>query len=57
MFNRLYLADPESVGNAQATQVRNALGVPTGGFGRINSGTLAGDFLPRSGQVVARFQF
>jgi len=40
---------------AQAPQAVNALGVPTGGFGYINSGSLANP--ARSGQIVARFEF
>jgi hypothetical protein len=54
VFNRAYLNNPDS-GNALATQVRNAAGVPVSGFGRINAGSVFSP--PRSGQVVARFQF
>lgn len=53
VFNRTYLNNPDS-GNAQATQVI-ANGQVISGFGRINTGST---FLPpRSGQIVARFQF
>jgi hypothetical protein len=54
IFNRTYLNNPDS-GNAQATQQTNALGVPISGFGRINSGSVFAP--PRSGQLVARFEF
>jgi hypothetical protein len=55
IFNRRYFADPES-GNALATQ-RLEGGVPISGFGRINPAAFPGDFRPRSGQIVGRFQF
>ncbi|HYO83482.1 MAG TPA: TonB-dependent receptor [Bryobacteraceae bacterium] len=55
IFNRRYFSDPES-GNALATQ-RSENGVPIAGFGRINPAGFPGDFRPRSGQIVARFQF
>jgi hypothetical protein len=53
-FNRTYFANPDS-GNPAQTQTRNAAGVPTSGFGRINSASLANT--PRNGQIVARFQW
>ena len=53
-FNRTYLANPDS-GNPTQTQTRNAAGVPTSGFGRINPASLANT--PRNGQIVARFQW
>jgi hypothetical protein len=53
-FNRTYLNNPDS-GNALATQTRNAQGAPISGFGRINPGSVFTP--PRSGQIVARFQF
>jgi hypothetical protein len=56
IFNRRYFADPES-GNALATQRFDANGVPIAGFGRINSAAFPGDYRPRTGQIVARFQF
>jgi hypothetical protein len=53
IFNRIGVPGP-SAGNALATQVVNAAGVPQSGFGYMNasSGTAG-----RTGQVVARFQF
>lgn len=54
VFNRTYLNNP-SFNNAGATQARNANGVVTAGFGRIDAGSTFGP--PRSGQIVARFQF
>ena len=56
IFNRRYFPDPES-GNALATQRVDANGVPIAGFGRINPAGFPGDFRPRTGQIVARFQF
>ncbi len=53
-FNRIYMNDP-SAANPLQTQTRNALGVPTAGFGRIDTGSLVTQ--PRNGQIVARFQF
>lgn len=54
VFNRTYLNNPDS-GNAQATQLVGQNGQIVSGFGRINTGST---FLPpRSGQIVARFQF
>ncbi|HKD04348.1 MAG TPA: TonB-dependent receptor [Bryobacteraceae bacterium] len=65
-FNRANMADPISV-NALATQSRNSAGVPTAGFGYINSQSLGnGSTLnnntglggnPRQGQLLLRFQF
>jgi hypothetical protein len=55
VFNRVYLNNPDST-NALATQAVNAAtGQTTSGFGRINTGTT--NLPPRSGQIVARFQF
>jgi hypothetical protein len=54
VFNRTEFNNPDST-NALATPTRNAAGVPTAGFGRINPGSLYAN--PRSGQIVARFQF
>jgi hypothetical protein len=56
VFNRLQFNNPDS-GNALAAQVRNSQGVPTSGFGRINTGGVFADRPARSGQIVARFQF
>ena len=53
-FNRVYLNNPTAT-NALATQQVNAAGVPTSGFGRIDSGSVATS--PRTGQIVARFQW
>ena len=53
-FNRTQINNPDST-NALATQTRNSAGVPTAGFGRINPGSLYSN--PRSGQILARFQF
>ena len=53
-FNRYFPANPDS-GNPLQTQQRNPQGVPTAGFGRINSSNLGS--APRNGQLVARFEF
>ena len=53
-FNRIQLNNPDSA-NPLQTQVRNAQGVPTSGYGRINTGSVFGP--PRSGQIVMRFSF
>src|SRR6266567_5258181 len=65
VFNRANMSDPVST-NALATQTRNN-GVPTAGFGYINSQSLGnGSTLnnntglggnPRQGQLLLRFQF
>lgn len=54
VFNRTFLSNPTNT-NAQAPQAVNSLGVPTGGFGYINSASLANP--ARTGQLVARFEF
>ena len=66
VLNRLQMADPDS-SNALATQKKNAQGVPTSGFGYINSQSpgnasvldnptnLGGE--PRKGQLLVRFRF
>lgn len=54
VFNRYFPANPD-VANPLQTQTRNAQGIPTAGFGRINSSTLGAT--PRNGQLVARFEF
>ena len=55
VFNRTYLNNPDS-GNAKATQtVDSRTGLTSSGFGRINNGSTFAP--PRSGQIVARFQF
>jgi len=53
-FNRLYMNDPSAANPLQA-QTRNAQGVPTAGFGRIDTGSLISQ--PRNGQIVALLQF
>jgi hypothetical protein len=53
IFNRIGVPGPSS-SNALATQVVNSAGVPTSGFGYMNSSSPGGS---RTGQVVARFQF
>jgi hypothetical protein len=54
IFNRTEPNNP-TAGNALASQTRNNLGQTTAGFGYINVGTVA--VAPRSGQLIARFQF
>jgi hypothetical protein len=66
VFNRANMADPIST-NALATPTRSNTGVPTAGFGYINSQSLGnGSTLnnntglggnPRQGQLLVRFQF
>jgi hypothetical protein len=56
VFNRTEINDPVGT-NALATQTRNSSGVPTGGFGYVNPGSLYPFRAPRVGQIVARFQF
>jgi hypothetical protein len=55
MFNRVFLSGPSST-NPQATTTKNNLGLLTGGYGYINTVNGFGT-TPRSGQLVARFQF
>jgi hypothetical protein len=50
-LNRIQLNNPD-LANPLQTQQRNAQGVPTAGYGRINTGTVFGP--PRSGQIVTR---
>jgi hypothetical protein len=54
VFNRTEMNNPTST-SATATQTRNAAGQTTAGFGYVNVGTTYG--APRTGQIVARFQF
>ncbi|MBI3470981.1 MAG: TonB-dependent receptor [Candidatus Solibacter usitatus] len=54
IFNRTYLANPALTAPTQP-QARNAAGVPTSGWGFINSTSLYTQ--PRNGQLVARFTF
>jgi len=61
VFNRAEMPAPVST-NASATQTRNAAGVPTGGFGQINTagiGPATNIQTPtsRQGTVVVRFRF
>ena len=53
LFNRIVSPLP-SAANPLQTQTRNAAGVPTAGFGRIDSSTTSGQ---RNGQIVARVEF
>jgi hypothetical protein len=53
-FNRIQLNNPDAT-NPLQTQQTNAQGVPTSGFGRINTGTVYGP--PRSGQIVTRLSW
>jgi Carboxypeptidase regulatory-like domain/TonB dependent receptor len=53
-LNRTQMNNPSAT-NPLQTQTRNALGVPTAGFGRIDTGSTFGP--PRSGQIVARMSF
>ena len=54
IFNRVRLFNPDS-GNALATRLVNAAGVPQSGFGRINGG--GAQSLPRTGQLAMRIRF
>jgi len=52
VFNRIVMPAPG--GTPSQTQTRNAQGVPTSGFGRIDATNAAGQ---RNGQIVARIEF
>jgi hypothetical protein len=54
VFNRISLQNPDAA-NPLQTQQRNAQGVPTSGFGRIDTGALYGP--SRNGQLVIRYSF
>jgi hypothetical protein len=54
IFNRTQPANPVAT-NAQATQARNAQGVPTAGFGWVNPAQTGQN--PRQGQLVVRMTF
>jgi hypothetical protein len=54
VFNRTYLNNPDNL-NAGASQALNSNGSVSSGFGRISNGSVFNS--PRSGQLVARFQF
>jgi hypothetical protein len=53
-LNRIQLNNPDA-SNPLQTQQRNSAGVPTSGFGRVNTGTVFGP--PRSGQIVTRLSW
>ncbi|MEP6714028.1 MAG: TonB-dependent receptor [Terriglobia bacterium] len=53
VFNRIVMPNP-TASNPLQTQTRNAAGVPTAGFGRIDASTVSGQ---RNGQIVARVEF
>lgn len=53
VFNRVPMSNPSAT-NALQSQIKNAAGRPTSGFGYINSATASGS---RNGQLVARFSF
>jgi hypothetical protein len=53
LFNRVVMPQP-SAGNPLQTQTRNAAGIPTSGFGRIDASTVSGQ---RNGQIVARVEW
>ncbi|HMF78704.1 MAG TPA: TonB-dependent receptor [Bryobacteraceae bacterium] len=54
LFNRTYLSNPSTLAPTNP-QAFNSAGVPTSGWGYINSTTLYAQ--PRNGQLVARFTF
>jgi hypothetical protein len=54
VFNRTYLANPSTTSPTNP-QAFNSAGVPTSGWGYINSTSLYAQ--PRNGQLVARFTF
>jgi hypothetical protein len=57
IFNRLYLRMPTDFNNNPlSTRTFNSRGEPNGGFGYVNP-TATPPVLPRSGQIVMRFQF
>jgi hypothetical protein len=53
-LNRIQLNNPDAA-NPLQTPARNAQGVPTSGYGRINTGSTFGP--PRSGQIVTRLSW
>jgi hypothetical protein len=53
IMNRAQAPNPSAV---VATQTRNAAGIPTAGFGFVNTGTV-GATTPRQGTIVARISF
>jgi hypothetical protein len=56
IFNRTIIPVPTST-NARATQTRDAAGVPSAGFGRINTASAPGTPTSRQGMIVGRFTF
>ena len=54
VFNRTQVGNPTSI-NAGAAQTKGANGLNNGGFGWINTSSVA--FPPRSGTIVGRFTF
>ena len=52
VFNRIVMPAPG--GTPNQTQTRNAQGVPTSGFGRIDATNVSGQ---RNGQLIARIEF
>ncbi len=58
VFNRVFLTPPAAT-NPQALTTRNNFGQLTGGYGFVNMVPGATGYVetPRSGQIVARFQF
>ena len=56
IFNRVIVPDPTAT-NARATQTRNAAGMTTAGFGRINTAAVPGIATQRQGMIVGRLVF
>jgi hypothetical protein len=56
IFNRTIIPVPTST-NARATQTRDVAGVPSAGFGRINTASAPGTPTSRQGMIVGRFTF
>jgi hypothetical protein len=58
IFNRVILVDSLlATTNARLTQTRNAAGLTTSGFGRINTASTPGIATQRQGMIVGRFVF
>ena len=59
MFNRVFLTPPSSTNPQASTTTSAATGLLTGGYGYMNlvPGALGYGPSPRTGQIVARFQF
>jgi hypothetical protein len=56
IFNRTVIPSPTST-NARATQTRDNAGVPSAGFGRINTASAPGTPTSRQGMIVGRLTF